>query len=92
MMFAKYVRFVVLLLLLSLTCVNAVLAQASPQAPSGILRGQVTDPSGAAISGASVIMTPVTGSPIVITSNAQGMYEFKNLPAGKYTLSEYFTS
>src|SRR5579864_8654471 len=57
------------------------------QADSGALRGQVTDPSGAAISGASVVMTPATGSPIVVQSNGQGMYEFKSLPAGKYTLT-----
>lgn len=51
------------------------------------LRGEVTDPSGAAISGASVIMTPAAGSPIVIQSNGQGQYEFKNLAPGKYTLT-----
>jgi hypothetical protein len=57
------------------------------QTPDGTLRGQVTDPSGAAISGANVIMTPAAGSPIVIQSNAQGMYEFKSLAPGKYTLT-----
>jgi Carboxypeptidase regulatory-like domain len=57
------------------------------QTSAGSLRGQVADPSGAAISGASVIMTPATGSPIVVQSNDQGMYEFKSLPAGKYILT-----
>jgi len=57
------------------------------QDASGALRGQVADPSGAAIPGASVVMTPANGSPVVIQSNAQGMYEFKSLPAGKYTLT-----
>jgi len=57
------------------------------QNSSGALRGQVTDPSGAAISGASVIMTPAAGSPIVIQSNGQGQYEFKTLAPGKYTLT-----
>lgn len=57
------------------------------QAVSGVLRGEVADPSGAAIPGASVIMTPATGSPIVVQSNGQGQYEFKNLPAGKYILT-----
>jgi hypothetical protein len=57
------------------------------QTASGALRGQVTDPSGAVIPGASVIMTPAAGSPIVVQSNAQGLYEFKSLPAGKYTLT-----
>jgi len=57
------------------------------QTPSGVLRGQVTDPSGAAITGASVVMTPATAAPVVVQTNAQGMYEFKSLPAGKYTLT-----
>src|ERR1035437_9464561 len=78
----RYVRLFVVVLLFPLP-VSALLAQTS----SGVLRGQVADPSGAAISGASVIMTPATGSPIVIQSNAQGMYEFKTLPAGKYILT-----
>ncbi len=53
----------------------------------GALRGQVTDPSGAAIPNASVVMTPETGAPVVVQSNGQGLYEFKTLPAGKYTLT-----
>jgi Carboxypeptidase regulatory-like domain len=57
------------------------------QAPEGSLRGQVSDPSGAAIPGASVILTPSAGSPIVVQSNGQGVYEFRSLPAGKYTLT-----
>ena len=32
------------------------------QSTTGALRGQVADPSGAAIPGATVIMTPATGS------------------------------
>ncbi len=57
------------------------------QNPSGSLRGQVTDPSGATISGAAVILTPASGSPVVVQSNAQGMFEFKSLAAGKYILT-----
>jgi hypothetical protein len=77
-----YLRFAFIVLLM-LLCVFPSFAQQA----AGALRGQVTDPSGAAISGASVIMTPATGSPIVVQSNGQGMYEFKSLPAGKYTLT-----
>ena len=57
------------------------------QSGSGILRGQVTDPSGAIITNADIVMTPVTGSPLSTQTSSQGMYEFKNLPAGKYTLN-----
>src|SRR5581483_7850669 len=56
-------------------------------AAGGALRGQVADPSGAAIPGASVLMTPVTGAPVVVQSDGQGLYEFKSLPPGKYTLT-----
>ncbi|HXX01645.1 MAG TPA: carboxypeptidase regulatory-like domain-containing protein, partial [Candidatus Acidoferrales bacterium] len=47
----------------------------------------MTDPSGAAISGATAVMTPATGSPLTATTNSQGMYEFKDLAAGKYALT-----
>ncbi|MGA8215248.1 MAG: carboxypeptidase regulatory-like domain-containing protein [Candidatus Sulfotelmatobacter sp.] len=61
---------------------------ASPAA-TGILRGQVTDPSGAAIANASVVMTPaaISSPPITTQSNGQGFYEFKGLAAGHYTLT-----
>ena len=68
---------------LFLLFISALLAQTS----AGGLHGDVTDPSGAAIPGANVIMTPTTGSPIVIQSNSHGAYEFKSLPAGKYILT-----
>jgi len=57
------------------------------QTPSGGLRGQVTDPSGAAITGATVVMTPAAGAPVAVQSNAQGMYEFKTLASGTYSLT-----
>jgi Carboxypeptidase regulatory-like domain len=57
------------------------------QTATGILRGQVTDPSGAAVTKASVILTPSTGSPLTTLSDPQGMYEFKSLAPGQYTLT-----
>ena len=78
----KFIRFffITLFFLLPATALFA-------QTASGSLRGQVTDPSGAAIPSASVIMTPAAGSPVVVQSNGQGLYEFKTLPAGKYSLT-----
>ena len=57
------------------------------QSGTGTLRGQVTDPSGAIITNADVVMTPANGSPITTQTNSQGMYEFKNLSPGEYTLN-----
>ena len=79
--------FVVLSLIFSLWLAASPAQTTTPPASAGALRGQVTDPSGAAISAANVIMTPAAGSPIVVTSNSQGAYEFKSLPAGKYSLT-----
>ncbi len=77
-----YLHFVFIVLLFSLFAIFGV-----AQNSSGALRGQVSDQSGAAIPGASVIMTPATGSPIVVQSNGQGGYEFKTLAPGKYMLT-----
>ena len=82
MKFDKYAGFAVILFSL-LLFTNLSLAQAV----SGALRGQVTDPSGAAITGASVVMTPPAGSPVTTQTNSQGVYEFKALPPGNYTLN-----
>src|ERR1700683_2560173 len=82
-MVERYSRFFVIALLLLLSATSLL-----AQNPAGALRGQVTDPTDAVIPAASVIMTPATaGSPIVVQSDAQGMYEFKTLDAGKYTLT-----
>src|SRR5580704_11208653 len=56
------------------------------QAASGGLRGQVTDQSGAVVTQADVALTPATGTPLSTKTDAQGMYEFKGLAAGEYTL------
>ena len=46
-------------------------------------------PSGAAIANANVVMTPaaVSSTPITTQANGQGLYEFKGLAAGQYTLT-----
>src|SRR5690349_12869778 len=78
----KYLPLVLILFLIA-----GAVPKSLAQNDSGALRGQVADPSGAAIPGATVIMTPATGSAITIKSDGQGNYEFKSLPAGKYVLT-----
>jgi hypothetical protein len=71
-------------------CATLTLAQtAASQAGSGSLRGQVTDPSGAAIAHADVVLTPAATSAVLIKTqtDGQGMYEFKALAAGQYSLT-----
>jgi len=71
--------------LLVLLSASLAVAQ-STQNSGGVLRGQVTDPSGAAVVGASVLLTTPSGASMDTTTNKDGVYEFKDLPAGKYQL------
>ena len=52
----------------------------------GTLSGVVTDPSGAVIAKASVRLTDASGASFDSTTNKEGIYEFKGLAPGKYTL------
>jgi Carboxypeptidase regulatory-like domain len=74
-----------------ITCIASlvvllVACTARAQAPTGILRGQVTDPSGAAVVGATVLVTPASGEAKGATSGKDGTYEIKDLPPGTYKL------
>jgi hypothetical protein len=52
------------------------------------LNGSVTDPTGAAVAGASITLTePATGSKRTTTSNASGLYQFLDVPPGSYQLT-----
>ncbi len=73
------------ILLLSVSFAGA--QTASAQAPTGALRGQVTDPSGAAITKATAALAPASGAPLTAQTNGQGFYEFKSLPPGKFSLT-----
>jgi hypothetical protein len=69
----------------------AVLAFASPrvllaQTGTGSLRGQVLDPSGAAVPNAPVQLTSPTGQTLRATTNATGAYDVSNLAPGRYTV------
>ena len=89
MMVRKYSCFALLGLSLQLCAMLATSQTAAPQAASGTLRGQVTDPSGAAIANADVVLTPAAAAntPIKAQANGQGQYEFNGLSAGQYTLN-----
>jgi hypothetical protein len=71
----------VLLLTLSLAFTSLANAQSS-----GTLRGQVSDPSGAVVPGASVILTQ--GATVLsVQSGNDGVYYFKAIPPGSYTMT-----
>ena len=53
---------------------------------TGILRGQVTDPSGAVIAGATVLLTTPSGASMDTPANKDGIYEFRGLAPGTYSV------
>lgn len=66
---------------------QAAFAQAKSSRP-GILQGQVTDPSGAVIPGATVTITSATANTAVTaTSSGTGTYQARGLAAGKYNVT-----
>ncbi len=74
-------KLLLLLLFLSLVFASRAVAQST-----GSLRGQVLDPSGAVVPGATVALTQ---GPTVLNvqSGNDGIYIFKTVPAGSYTLT-----
>jgi hypothetical protein len=76
----RMVRVVAVLALLSIG--SSVCAQTA-----GTLHGTVTDPSGAAVSGAAVIAITPDGQAKSATTNGTGAYEIKGLAPGKYTIT-----
>ncbi len=82
----QYLYFIIIFSLLQL-CATVAPAQTA----SGTLHGQVSDPSGAAIPNASVVLTPAAAgsAPIKAQANGQGQYEFKGLTPGQYTLNAF---
>jgi hypothetical protein len=57
------------------------------QSTQGTLRGTVTDPSGAAVAQAAVVMMSVSGQFTTAKTNSTGAYEIKGLAPGSYTLT-----
>jgi hypothetical protein len=57
------------------------------QTPAPSLRGQVLDPSGAAVPGLTVTVVGPTGMKLAAQTDDQGKYAFRNLAPGAYTLT-----
>lgn len=70
-------------LLVFLLQVTVVLAQIS----TGSLSGIVTDPSGAVIPGAMIVLRNPNIRPIVVATDKTGAYEIKGLQPGRYTVN-----
>ena len=54
--------------------------------PTGGIRGQVTDPSGATVAAATILLTTPSGASMDTTTNKDGIYEFTNLGPGTYQI------
>jgi len=76
-------RGLVLLISLSLSLLTGSLFA---QAPTGRLHGQVTDPSGAVIPGATISVKNESQLMVAAKSDGVGGYDVKNLAPGKYTI------
>ena len=70
------------LLLLSVMTIAA-----TAQTSTGTLRGRITDPTGAVITQATVLAATADGRSVTVVTNNQGIYEFKGLAAGSYTVT-----
>ena len=80
-LFGKYAS-ISLVLFLAPILASPLFAQTS----SGTLRCQVNDPSGGAVTQATVLVTSATGQTQAVQGNRDGVYEFKGLAPGKYTV------
>src|SRR6266700_7784894 len=77
---------IVLLSLVFLMSIFPVARDLDAQTPAGALNGVVTDPSGGVIARAAVRLTNASGASLDTTTNRDGLYEFKGLVPGTYTL------
>jgi hypothetical protein len=62
-------------------------ASASGQAATGTVRGTITDPTGAVVPSATVLLTSTSGNPRAAMSGRDGTYDFTAVAPGSYTLS-----
>lgn len=73
-------------LLLCLLLILGSVIRLPAQTGTGTLRGQVRDPSGAIVVGATVTATGPSGQTATAKSGSDGNYEIRNLAPGKYSV------
>src|SRR5579864_7838363 len=76
-----------LIRVLALCLCLAVAGGAWAQSNTGVIHGTVTDPSGAAVTKANVILVAPNGQTNTATTSRSGYYEFKELPPGRYSVT-----
>ncbi|MFM9905891.1 MAG: TonB-dependent receptor domain-containing protein [Pyrinomonadaceae bacterium] len=81
-------RAVTILLVMAASVFMSVSVLGQSQSAAADLNGQVTDPTGAVVAGATVHAKGVgNGISRTVTSNGEGVYQFINLPPGEYEIS-----
>src|ERR1700757_3817288 len=65
----------------------AVAGGAWAQSNTGVIHGTVTDPSGAAVTKANVILVAPNGQTNTAATSRSGYYEFRELPPGRYSVT-----
>lgn len=74
--------------LIVMLCISVFAGVALAQETTGVIRGTVTDPSGAVIPGAKVEASGVAlGRALAASTDSTGSYIFANVPPGNYTVS-----
>ncbi|MGI8770426.1 MAG: TonB-dependent receptor [Acidobacteriaceae bacterium] len=82
---SRHARLFVALLAVLFSCTASFAAQSAGSA--GTVRGTVTDPTGALVQNATVeIRNPVSGYDVTVKTDANGAYQFTNLPFNNYHL------
>ena len=76
---SRLVVFITLILLFT--------ASSFAQSSSASLRGEITDPTGAVIPGATVSAKSSSGQTVTVKTNRSGAYELRGLAPGKYLIT-----
>jgi len=80
--FQRHYFWTIIVFLLSFLCIRPLFAQTG----SGGLHGQVLDPSGAAVAGATVLITTPQGDTVAAATNHDGAFDKTGLTPGKYVV------